>query len=168
MIFSALKASSKLLIGEFLPSIRVHRNFLTHTSYFTHPESVSNTLKFLSLTNFQNSLNAAGLGSKFDTINQTTIFAPADSSFTNQSTIDAASVGNHIIDDAALYSPDIKDGDVHKTTQGSNLYFTVKGNDFYVNCVRLVKTDAIASNGVIHTPAGVRNLQYPLSRPVLT
>lgn len=62
--------------------------------------------------------------------------------------MDAASVQLHVVENEALYTPDLKDGSVLKSASGSDLYVTVVDDVFYINCVRVIATDSIVSNGV--------------------
>lgn len=111
---------------------------------------VTDTLTYTNRSRFLNSVNAANLANSYNTADQITIFAPIDTAFANQSTLDTAAIEYHVVNNTARYTPYLSDGDVLTTTQG-NLYVTVINNtDFFVNCVRIVQTDAITNNGVVH------------------
>ena len=57
----------------------------------------------------------------------------------------------HLVPDTVLYSPDFVNGTVLKTHQGDNLTITTLGNDTYVNSAKILQTDYLIINGVIHT-----------------
>lgn len=114
------------------------------------PQPPSKAIEQMGLNKFQGSLNGTDIGKTYDVADQITVFAPIDSAFTNQSSLSTSAIQYHTVNDNAIYSPDLKDGDVIKSSQGSNLYINVKDGVFYVNCVRIVKTDGISNNGVIH------------------
>jgi len=132
-------------------------------SVFTLPLAPTTTLTNTNRTLFLASANAAGLGSVYDAALQVTIFAPIDSAFTGQSTLSAAGVRGHVVGGTAFYTPLLVDGAVLPTTQGGNLYVrVVNDEDFYINCVHIVQTDAISYNGVIHA---VESILTPLYAP---
>lgn len=57
----------------------------------------------------------------------------------------------HIVPDTVLYSPGFVNGTVLKTTQGDNLTITTIGNETYVNSAKIIQSDYMIVNGVIHT-----------------
>ena len=57
----------------------------------------------------------------------------------------------HIVPDTVLYSPNFVNGTVLKTTQGDNLTITMLGNVTYVNSAKIIESDYMIVNGVIHT-----------------
>ena len=82
--------------------------------------------------------------------------AEALSVFTNTSTgLSAANLtalfDYHIVPDHVLYSPELVNGTVLKTTQGDNITITRQGSDIYVNSAKILVSDYLIVNGVIHT-----------------
>lgn len=57
----------------------------------------------------------------------------------------------HIVPDFLGYSTNLKNGMVLKTAQGSNVKITIQGNNTYVNGARIISTDFLVANGVLHT-----------------
>ncbi|KAH9218597.1 FAS1 domain-containing protein [Leptodontidium sp. 2 PMI_412] len=92
-----------------------------------------------------------------------TIFAPntavALSTFKNRtknaSQQELGAVFNyHVVPNFLGYSTTLQDGMVLKTDEGSDLYITVQGNDTFVNSAKIVTSDCLVSNGVLHTIDG--------------
>lgn len=57
----------------------------------------------------------------------------------------------HIVPDFLGYSTTLKNGMALKTAQGSKLKITTQGNNTYVNGARIIATDFLVANGVLHT-----------------
>ncbi|KAG0651787.1 Fasciclin arabinogalactan [Hyphodiscus hymeniophilus] len=75
-----------------------------------------------------------------------------DSVSTNISAADLTALFDyHIVPDQVLYSPDFVNGTILRTAQGDNLTITTVGNDTYVNMAKILESDYLIVNGVIHT-----------------
>lgn len=61
----------------------------------------------------------------------------------------------HIVPGALAYSPDLKNGLLLKTQQGDNVNITVQGSNLYVNSAKIISTDHIVANGVLHVIDGL-------------
>lgn len=57
----------------------------------------------------------------------------------------------HLTPNTVLYSPDFVNGSVIRTHQGDNLTITKLGSDVYVNSAKILETDYLVANGVVHT-----------------
>jgi len=56
----------------------------------------------------------------------------------------------HIIPGFVGYSTLLKDGMSLKTAQGNNITITIQDGDMYVNSAKIITTDYIVANGVVH------------------
>lgn len=56
----------------------------------------------------------------------------------------------HIIPGFVGYSTLLKDGMSLKTAQGSNVTITIQDGDMYVNSAKVIASDYIVANGVVH------------------
>ena len=56
----------------------------------------------------------------------------------------------HVIPRYLGYSDSFKNGTSLKTAEGTNLTITMVGDDVYVNAAKVVSTDILVANGVIH------------------
>jgi uncharacterized surface protein with fasciclin (FAS1) repeats len=82
--------------------------------------------------------------------------AAALASFTNISTgLSAANLtalfDYHIVPGHVFYSSELANGTVLKTAQGDNITITRQGSDIYVNSAKVLVSDYLIVNGVIHT-----------------
>jgi uncharacterized surface protein with fasciclin (FAS1) repeats len=69
----------------------------------------------------------------------------------NESDIDKRSLFNyHILHNITAYSPDLTNGLSLKTLQGANVTITVQDGDTYVNAAKIISSDWLIGNGVIH------------------
>lgn len=57
----------------------------------------------------------------------------------------------HLVPNTVLYSTGFVNGTVLTSHQGDNLTITIVGNDTYVNSAKILQTDYLITNGVIHT-----------------
>lgn len=56
----------------------------------------------------------------------------------------------HAIADVIAFSSGFQDGMQLKTVEGSNVKFTIQGNNTFVNGARIVVADYLVTNGVVH------------------
>ena len=56
----------------------------------------------------------------------------------------------HIVPGNVLYSTDLFNGTVLKTTEGTNLTISTNGSAIYVNSAKVLTPDYLIVNGVIH------------------
>jgi uncharacterized surface protein with fasciclin (FAS1) repeats len=56
----------------------------------------------------------------------------------------------HIVPGSVNYSPMLKNGMSLKTQQGTNLQITIQGGDMYVNAAKVIASDLMVANGVVH------------------
>jgi uncharacterized surface protein with fasciclin (FAS1) repeats len=106
-------------------------------------------------------IQAAGLGDTLKGAGPFTVFAPTDDAFGKvpQATLDAlaadptgvlAKVLTYHVVPSKIMAADIKDGMKVKTVEGSELTFSIKDGQVYVNDAKVVTPDIATSNGVIH------------------
>jgi uncharacterized surface protein with fasciclin (FAS1) repeats len=57
----------------------------------------------------------------------------------------------HLVANTVLYSSDLVNGTVLQTHQGDNLTITLLGSDIYVNSAKILQSDYLVANGVVHT-----------------
>lgn len=56
----------------------------------------------------------------------------------------------HIVPNFVGYSPLLKNGMLLKTAQGDDVNITKQGDQLYVNAAKVIATDSIVANGVVH------------------
>jgi uncharacterized surface protein with fasciclin (FAS1) repeats len=106
-------------------------------------------------------VQAAGLVDTLKGAGPFTVFAPTDDAFAKvpKATLDALAADPkgaltkvltyHVVP-GKIMAADIKDGMKVKTVEGSELTFSIKNGDVYVNDAKVVTPDIGTSNGVIH------------------
>ncbi len=112
-----------------------------------------------SFTTLVEAVKAAGLVETLSGEGPFTVFAPTDEAF---SRVPAATLEALLADKAGLtkvltyhvvagkvMAADVKPGTV-KTVEGTDITITQQGSDLFVNGAKIVATDVMASNGVIH------------------
>lgn len=106
-------------------------------------------------------LQAAGMTEVLQGTGPFTVFAPSDRAFRG---MDQQAITNlltqpdrigrilsyHVVPDEQLRSGDLEDGMTLDTLQGDTLEVTIEGDQVMVNGARIVQSDLVASNGVIH------------------
>jgi len=102
-------------------------------------------------------LNKVNLTNTIDTTKTLTIFAPNDDAFAKLGDKAASLTPEQLKDILSLhvvpsvaYSTDVKSGESVESLQGGKLVFAINGQDVSVNGAKIVKTDILTSNGVIH------------------
>jgi uncharacterized surface protein with fasciclin (FAS1) repeats len=123
----------------------------------TLPRSAIITAQAAGLTKLVENLNAAGLAKTIEDSKDITIFAPSNAAFDATSTvISGPSTKNmstaltyHVVK-GVQYSNALRDGQSLSTTQGGRLKVEIRGGSVYINNARVVKTDILTKNGVIH------------------
>ncbi|KAI5846654.1 FAS1 domain-containing protein [Tricharina praecox] len=117
------------------------------TNFPTLPRPLPETLQTLGLDTFHAAITAAGREDKLDNTPGVTIFAPANSSLHGDDTID---VDAHTISDGFFFLPELFDQSPHRSDAGTTLTMTFSEGSFYVNGVRIIKSDISIKNGVVH------------------
>jgi uncharacterized surface protein with fasciclin (FAS1) repeats len=56
----------------------------------------------------------------------------------------------HIVPGSVNYSPMLKNGMSLKTQQGTNIQITIQDGDMYVNAAKVIASDLMVANGVVH------------------
>ena len=119
---------------------------------------VDTAVKAGNFTTLVAAVKAAGLGDTLKGPGPFTVFAPTDAAFAKvpKATLDAlladkaalTKVLNYHVVPGKVMAADVKAGKV-KTVEGQDLTITTKGG-VMVNNAKVVATDVVASNGVIH------------------
>ncbi|KAI4655384.1 hypothetical protein J4E93_000096 [Alternaria ventricosa] len=134
-------------------------------SVLTLPENTADTLSAADLVALRGAINATEL---FDTVNNTpniTIFAPNNEAFQNigsalgnLSTEDATSILTyHVIAGTIGYSSTLENGTNLTTANGEQLTITIGEGGIFVNNARVVASDILIANGVVHVIDEVLN-----------
>ncbi|KAI4928395.1 uncharacterized protein J4E92_005881 [Alternaria infectoria] len=134
-------------------------------SVLTLPENTADTLSAADLVALRGAINATDL---FDTVDNTpniTIFAPNNEAFQNigsalgnLSTEDAASILTyHVIAGTIGYSSTLENGTNLTTANGEQLTITIGEGGIFVNNARVVASDILIANGVVHVIDEVLN-----------
>jgi len=162
--------SGKQALSKVVNADIAFDNGVAHTidSVLMPPVSVSETATELKFSKLVDALKKAGLVETVDTLKDVTIFAPVDAAFDkvtgNPSVDDLKKILTfHVVAGTVAYSENIKDGDELTTVQGGKLKVTIKDGSVFVNNVKVVATDVLTNNGVIHAVEGV--LDYTKAEP---
>ena len=137
----------------------------------TLPQVVSATAKATNMTAFVGAMHASDSTERIDNTQDSTVFIPRNDAFssvgsalenatTMQQKIDlmirqganeqiANIVNYHVVDGTALYSTDLKNESM-PTLAGKDVTITVVDGVAYVNSARVVGTDLLVNNGVVH------------------
>jgi hypothetical protein len=119
--------------------------------FFKLPGTVSKTLPFVGAEKFKAALEKARILPGLDNTTAITVLAPSDSVFSKAGSVTAAQLKQHIIVGHVIYSTQFRDGQVLPTLGGGSLTVSVQGGIITVGGARIVASDAIIKNGVIHT-----------------
>jgi uncharacterized surface protein with fasciclin (FAS1) repeats len=130
------------------------------------PENTADTLSAAGLSSLRGAINATNL---FDTVNDTpdiTIFAPNNealqnigSALSNLSTEDITGILTyHVVTQGGIgYSSTLENGTTLTTANGEDLTITIGDGGIFVNNARVVASDILIANGVVHVIDEVLN-----------
>lgn len=128
------------------------------------PEAATDTLSAANLTSLRGALNATEL---IDTVNTTpnlTIFAPTNeaiqnvfSAFANLTTEQISDVLTYHVVSGLGYSSGLENGTELTTVNGESLTITIGEGGVFVNNARVVVSDVLIANGVVHVIDEVLN-----------
>ncbi|KAF1841953.1 Fasciclin-domain-containing protein [Cucurbitaria berberidis CBS 394.84] len=129
------------------------------------PENAVDTLSAANLTSLRGAINATGL---VDTVNNTpniTIFAPSNeaiqnigSAFANLTTEQITDILTyHVVTGDIGYSSSLENGTSLTTANGGNLTIIVGTGGIFVNNARVITSDVLIANGVVHVIDEVLN-----------
>ncbi|RPA89864.1 Fasciclin-domain-containing protein [Choiromyces venosus 120613-1] len=133
-------------------------------SVLTLPMNVSTTAIAANLTAVAGALAQANLVTTVDTLTSITVFAPSNPAFQaignlvgGLSNKQLASILTyHVVPDRAFTS-DLTNNQKLRTIQGEELTIRLDDGDVYVNGAKVVASDVITNNGVVHVIDGVLN-----------
>lgn len=134
----------------------------------TIPPNVSTVAQEANLTAFLGAVNATNLTEAVNTTPDLTIFAPNNAAFQNISSVlanisteDAASVLQyHVINGTVAYSSTLANGSV-PTLGGDNVTITIIDGEVFVNRARVINSDILLANGVLHVLDSVLSADDP-------
>jgi len=122
----------------------------------TPPNSPSETARKVDdLSTFVNTLITKDQLSIIDDAKEVTIFAPNNDAFNQlpKSTIDSDKIKDilkyHVVK-GVLYSRLITNGTRSKTSEGGEVMITVEGDNISINKAKVIRTDILTDNGVMH------------------
>jgi uncharacterized surface protein with fasciclin (FAS1) repeats len=120
--------------------------------------TASDTLSAAGLTSLRGALNATNLVSTVNNTPNITIFAPTNAALqaiggglanlTSEQTKDVLTY--HVVAGTLGYSSGLKNGTVLKAVNGKDLTITINDGKVFVNSARVVTTDVLIANGVVH------------------
>jgi uncharacterized surface protein with fasciclin (FAS1) repeats len=115
-------------------------------SVFALPEPLFESLHAVGLTGFCDAINTAGLGNKLSETPGVTIFAFESAS----SDTAATTVAEHTISTGFEFTPDLLNKRSFRSDAGTKLEITRQGSTTFVNGVRIIRSDIVIKNGVVH------------------
>ena len=124
--------------------------------YFTLPRPLPETLTGAGLTAFRDAADAAGLTAALADTPAVTIFAPQNAAFAGAAKID---VREYTISGKLELSPDLFSFTPFTSDAGTEIRITFQNGALYFNGVKIIRTDIITKNGVVHvleSAVGVR------------
>jgi uncharacterized surface protein with fasciclin (FAS1) repeats len=126
----------------------------------TVPATPAETAIDTGLTSLAGALTAANLVDGIDSLSDITIFAPSNDAFKaigsalgSLSTQDLVSIlGYHVLNKQVRFSTDLLKADqmTFTTLQGQNITVRKDGSQVFVNSAKVILTDVLTSNGVVH------------------
>ncbi|KAF1947847.1 beta-Ig-H3/Fasciclin [Clathrospora elynae] len=130
------------------------------------PENAADTLSAASLTSLRGALNATDLVSTVNDTPNITVFAPSNeaiqdigsalANLTTQQITDILTY--HVVTTGDIgYSSKLKNGTTLKTANGNDLTVTIGDGGIFVNNARVVTSDILIANGVLHVIDEVLN-----------
>ncbi|KAG7289324.1 hypothetical protein NEMBOFW57_005691 [Staphylotrichum longicolle] len=133
-------------------------------SVLTIPSSLTNTLLTGGLTAAVGLLRRAGVESALNLASDVTIFAPNNDAFNaigslvNSMTLEQLTtvLNYHVVQGKVLYSQLIAQGS-EITASGASINFRIEDGALFVNSARVVVSDVLVGNGVVHILDGVLN-----------
>lgn len=123
------------------------------------PVNISETLEANNLTAALDALEQVGLEDTIDAGSDITLFVPSNEALnaaasTIQNATDAtlkALLSYHVVQGGAVgYSASLKNGTSVETLNGGSLKFRVENGQIFVNSAKVVISDLLVANGVIH------------------
>ncbi|KAF2404113.1 beta-Ig-H3/fasciclin, partial [Trichodelitschia bisporula] len=131
----------------------------------TLPRSIDETARAAGITALPNALKSAGLDAVVEGLKDITVFAPSDAAFEAAAAglkgLSAEQVAGALkghVAQGLVYSTDVKDGAKLKTVGGTTLEVKVKDGAVWVGGKKVIKTDLLVRNGVVHVIDGIIGL----------
>ncbi|PGH03994.1 hypothetical protein AJ79_07227 [Helicocarpus griseus UAMH5409] len=138
---------------------------------FTLPQDVPTSATAANLTSFMALLQASNLTSRVDETPDITVFAPENqafervgSVFTNASSSDLSHIAQYHIAEGATYSANMTNKTL-MTLDGKEVHLSLIDGTAYVNSARVLSTDLLVNNGVLHILENVLNPQNTTGEP---
>lgn len=138
--------------------------FHTVDSFLVPPGSTTDALTKGGLVYFRNQIEAGDVGDLFDTTGSITIFAPTNMAmsrarnFSSLTINDLKGVLTEHVFESRLFSHQLHEGMTLASKFGSNFSVSFNGGALHIGGVRVLRTNTLTANGVIHEIDGVLNL----------
>lgn len=125
-------------------------------SFFTLPQDLSTTLRGTNGGEFEKFLSSSGQLGNLTNSERMTIFALTDSAVASAgSQLTTAALDQHVVRGFLGYTPDLVSGQVINTGGGGKIVVTIVGGNYFVNGLKIVRSNVIMKNGVVHYVEGV-------------
>ncbi|XEV04047.1 hypothetical protein FSHL1_009334 [Fusarium sambucinum] len=129
------------------------------------PSGVLQVLMASKVESFLGGLFKAGLMPDLADRKDITVFAPRDQAMESVgSTLNSLSpkelarvMGYHIVPGKVLVSTDLENATSLKTLEGEDTYIRQIGNEKFINSAKIITTDILISNGILHIISNVNN-----------
>ncbi|RBR26513.1 uncharacterized protein FIESC28_00699 [Fusarium coffeatum] len=129
------------------------------------PSGILQVLMASKVESFLGGLFKAGLMPDLADRNDITVFAPRDQAMENVgSTLNSMSakelarvMGYHIVPGKVLVSTGLVNGTSLSTLAGEKTYIRQVGNEKFINSAKIITTDILISNGILHIISNVNN-----------
>ncbi|KAK3343366.1 FAS1 domain-containing protein [Lasiosphaeria hispida] len=120
---------------------------------FSLPRLLSFTLPFLGTDKALAALEQTGLINDLDNRTGITFLAPDDRAIPNNisASVLAEILRRHTIVGLPIFTSDLRNGDTYQTLAGTTITVTVQCADVFIGGARILASDAIIKNGVVHT-----------------
>ncbi|KAK0636093.1 FAS1 domain-containing protein [Bombardia bombarda] len=136
------------------------------------PANITDTLVSANLTAAAGALKKSKLTADLTQASELTMFAPSNHAFdvvgsalSDMSAADLADVmGYHVVQGKVLYSSLITNT-TEKTTEGKDVHLRVEDGKMFVNGARIVQTNILVNNGVVHVIDNLLNPAHADARP---
>ncbi|KAI1967126.1 hypothetical protein LOZ58_000622 [Ophidiomyces ophidiicola] len=159
---------------QFVNQTRSFDNGVVHVidGVLTLPQSVTTTATFANLRAFTGAVTNGSVSDDVNGAKDVTVFAPNDegfvrvgSVFSNISTQNLGRIAQyHVVQGNVIYSTEMKN-ETLPTEAGKDLHLTVVNGTAFVNSAKVLSSDLLTNNGVLHIISDVLNPENPDIKP---
>ncbi|PGG97596.1 hypothetical protein AJ80_09673 [Polytolypa hystricis UAMH7299] len=160
--------------AKFLKSNIAFDNGLIHVinDVLTLPQTLSVTALAANLTSFVGAMNITNSTRNINSAQNITVFAPNNDGWDRISSATANMsdsnlsrvVDYHVIPDTIVYSSDMRNRTL-RTKMGTDVHLSVINGTAFVNSAKVVSTDLLVHNGVLHVLADALNPNNSSAKP---